>query len=43
MTDLDNYFYKCFMEKISADKKPEEIHEECSCKYGYKNLNHDSV
>ncbi len=42
MSDIDNYLLKCTLEQLDKQfgevkKSPEEIVEECTCKYGYKN------
>ncbi len=39
MNDIDNYIYKCIFELLEVKTDLKEINEECSCKYGYKNLN----
>jgi len=43
MNDFDNYFYKCFIEETSKEKTPDEVFEECSCKYGFKSLTDEQV
>lgn len=37
MTDTDSYLLKCALEELEKqfDKSPEQITEECACRYGY--------